>query len=112
FLTMFFGATGPFVAAYLKPRKMARHDQVATHAMFMTFQHGLKVAMFGFLGFALAPWIGFILALVLSGVAGTWAGKLILSRMSDRGFHRVLSVVLALVALRLVYMAGRALLAG
>lgn len=112
FLTMFFGATGPFIAAYLKPRKMARHDQVATHAMFMTFQHGLKVAMFSLLGFVLAPWVGFIVALVLSGVAGTWAGKLALSRMSDHGFHRVLSVVLALIALRLIYMAGSALLAG
>lgn len=102
-LTMFFGATGPFVAAYLKPLNLPRQDQVATHACFMTLQHGLKVAVFSALGFALLPWLGFIIAMSLAGLFGTWIGKTVLNRMTDHGYQRILSVILFVLALRLLY---------
>ena len=103
FLTMFFGATGPFVAAYVKTLKLDRHTHVATHAALMTVQHGLKVAVFGALGFAYAPWALFITGLIATGAAGTWVGKHVLGKMSDHGFHRVLNVLLILIALRLIW---------
>ncbi len=103
FLTMFFGATGPFVAGYVKALKLDRHTHVATHAALMTVQHGLKVAMFGVLGFAYASWAVFIVGLILAGVLGTWVGKRVLGHMSDHGFHRVLNVILVLIALRLIW---------
>lgn len=103
FLSMFFGATGPFVAAYVKTMQLDRHTHVATHAALMTVQHGLKVAMFGALGFAYAPWAPFIAALILCGAVGTWVGKHVLGRLSDHGFHRVLNGLLILIALRLLW---------
>lgn len=103
FLTMFFGATGPFVAAYVKALKLDRHAHVATHAALMTVQHGLKVAMFGFLGFAYTSWAAFIVGLIIAGALGTWVGKLVLGKMSDHGFHRALNVILVLIALRLIW---------
>lgn len=103
FLTMFFGATGPFVAGYLKALKLDRHVHTATNAALMTVQHGLKVAVFGVLGFAYADWAIFIAGLILAGAFGTWVGKLVLGRMSDHGFHRILNVVLVLIALRLIW---------
>ena len=39
FLTMFFGATGPFVASYLKTLRLDRHTQLVTHSVCMTLQH-------------------------------------------------------------------------
>jgi len=103
FLTMFFGATGPFVAGFVKAQNLDRHTHIATHAALMTVQHGLKVAMFGFLGFAFADWALFIAGLIAAGAFGTWAGKLVLGRMTDHGFHRVLNVILVLIALRLIW---------
>jgi uncharacterized membrane protein YfcA len=43
FLTMFFGGTGPFVAAYVKTMGFTRMTHVATHALLMTVQHLLGV---------------------------------------------------------------------
>jgi uncharacterized membrane protein YfcA len=102
-LTMFFGATGLFVANYTKSFGLPRHDHVATHAALMTVQHGLKVAVFGVLGFAFWPWAGVILVLVLAGLAGTYSGKLALNRMTDHGFKRALDILLILISLRLIW---------
>ena len=103
FLTMFFGATGLFVANYTKAFALPRHDHVATHAALMTLQHGLKVVIFGLLGFAFGPWALVILALVAAGLAGTLAGRLVLNRITDHGFKRALDVILVLISLRLIW---------
>ena len=103
FLTMFFGATGVFVANYTKSLRLPRHDHVATHAALMTVQHGLKVAIFGLLGFAFGPWAMVILALIGSGLLGTLAGRSVLNRISDHGFKRALDVILVLISLRLIW---------
>ncbi len=103
FLTMFFGATGPFVAGFVKSLDLNRHNHVATQAALMTIQHGLKVAMFGFLGFAYGPWTGFIVGLIGAGACGTYVGKHLLSQMSDHGFHRILNILLVLIAVRLIF---------
>lgn len=102
FLTMFFGATGPFVASYTKTLKLDRHPHVATHAAFMTIQHALKVIVFGFLGFAYSPWLLTIVGLIAAGTLGTYVGKKLLNRLSNHNFHKVLNVLLVLIALRLI----------
>lgn len=103
FLTMFFGATGPFVATFTKSLSLGRHAHVATHASFMTIQHVVKTAMFGILGFAFAPWIAFTGAMIVAGLAGTILGGRVLNRLSDARFRRALDIVLLIIALRLVY---------
>ncbi len=103
FLTMFFGATGVFVANFSKSLKLPRQDHVATHAVLMTLQHLLKVVAFGMLGFAFGPWMGFMAAMIVAGFLGTMAGRHVLLRISDVGFKRALDVVLVLISLRLIW---------
>lgn len=103
FLTMFFGATGPFVATFTKSLDLDRHAYVATHGTLMTIQHLLKTLVFGFLGFAFAPWAGFIAAMIAAGAVGTLLGRLVLDRMTDHRFRLALNIVLCLLALRLVW---------
>ncbi|WP_071673119.1 sulfite exporter TauE/SafE family protein [Nioella nitratireducens] len=103
FLTMFFGATGLFVANFIKSMDLPRHRHVATHATLMTVQHALKVIVFGFLGFAFGGWVPFIGAMILSGLVGTVSGRLLLNRMTDHGFKRALNVVLLLISARLIW---------
>ncbi|MBP0484536.1 sulfite exporter TauE/SafE family protein [Sagittula salina] len=110
FLTMFFGATGLFVATYTKSQQLPRHAHVATHATLMTVQHGLKTLAFGLLGFAFSHWWGFVMAMIASGFLGTVVGKLCLNRMDDRRFQLALNAVLILLALRLVWAGGRGVL--
>ncbi|MCT7378037.1 sulfite exporter TauE/SafE family protein [Chelativorans salis] len=103
FLTMFFGATGPFVAIYTKSHSLPRHAHVATHAMLMTIQHGVKTVAFGLLGFAFTEWLFFIVAMILFGLAGTLTGRLLLNRMDDHRFRYALNIVLSILAVRLIF---------
>jgi uncharacterized membrane protein YfcA len=102
FLTMFFGATGLFVANYTKSLALPRHAHVATHAALMTLQHGLKVVVFGFLGFAFAEWGLFVLAMIGIGLVGTLSGRLFLDRLPEAWFRRALDALLVLISLRLI----------
>lgn len=103
FLTMFFGATGVFVATYTKALNLSRQGIVGTHAAFMTVQHCLKIVVFGLLGFAYGPWIGIMVLMILSGLIGTLLGKRVLERMTDNGFRRAFDILLLLVAARLIW---------
>lgn len=102
-LSMFFGASGPFVNTYVKALGLGRHAHVATTAALLSGQHLLKSIAFGALGFAYAPWAGLIGALILCGLAGTWTGKRLLNRMTDARFRQALNLVLLLLSARLVW---------
>lgn len=102
FLTMFFGATGLFVASYSRALQLPRHGYVATHGALMTLQHMLKVIVFGLLGFALAEWGLFVLAMIATGLLGTLTGRHFLDRSNERWFRRALDAILVLVSLRLI----------
>jgi len=103
FLTMFFGATGLFVASYTKSLNLPRHGHVATHAALMTLQHALKVVVFGILGFAFSDWWGVIALMIGAGAAGTWAGRGVLNRIGDRHFRIALNALLLLISARLIW---------
>ncbi len=103
FLTMFVGATGSFIAAMVKTFNFGRMEHVATHAVCMVAQHVVKVVVFGLLGFQFGPYLGLIIAMIASGFLGTVIGKRFLLKTNDIKFHRVLSIILTLLALRLIY---------
>ncbi len=112
FLTMFFGASGVFVASFTRSLGLTRQGTVGTHAALMVLQHGLKVAMFAALGFAYGPWLGFIAAMALAGFLGTLVGRQVLEGWSDHRFRRGFDAILVLLALRLIWGGGSALWAG
>ncbi|WP_339950077.1 TSUP family transporter [uncultured Albimonas sp.] len=109
-LSMFFGATGPFVAAYVKTLALGRMEHVATHAAMMTAQHLLKVIAFGFLGFAFGPWLAPIALMAAAGFLGTLVGKRALMRSNDALFKRALTALLCLLAARLIWSGAAGLL--
>lgn len=110
FLTMFFGATGVFVAAMVKSLQLDRLTFVASHAACMTVQHGIKVVAFGFLGFAYGRYAPLMVLMVASGLLGTLAGRYVLARTADERFHLILNGLLTILALRLLWQGVRALL--
>ena len=102
FLTMFFGATGPIAATMLSATKLGRLDIVATHAACMVAQHGLKILVFGFLGFAYASWAWLIAAILAFGFAGTYLGTRYLRRMPEAVFQRGFKFALTTIAIYLL----------
>lgn len=103
FLTMFFGATGPFVAAFVKTQQLDRMGHTATHATLMTIQHSLKTVAFGFLGFAFSIWAGLVALVIGAGFLGTIAGRHVLLRVDEDLFRFTLNLILAVLAARLIY---------
>lgn len=102
-LTMFFGATGPFVAAWIKTLSFDRMTHVATQATCMTLQHAIKTVMFALLGFAFQQWWLPILLMIAAGFVGTIVGKAVLTRIDDKKFKIALNIMLVVLSLRLIW---------
>ncbi|WP_419904298.1 sulfite exporter TauE/SafE family protein [Kiloniella sp.] len=103
--SMFIGASGPITAAFLPKSKLDRQQLVATHAGTMVLQHGFKIFALGLLGFVYSPWIGLLIAMLISGFLGSLAGRAILWRIPEQRFKLVFNIVLTLLALRMLYQA-------
>lgn len=106
FATMFLGATGPLLAAFLSPDRYGRDRTVASHATCMSIQHLFKITAFGFLGFVLVEWLPLTIAMILSGFAGTWLGRHLLRKLPEATFKMVFKGVLTVLAIRLLYKAA------
>jgi uncharacterized membrane protein YfcA len=106
FISLFVGATGPLVAAFIKQIHTDRFRTVATFATAMTLQHAPKALVFGIAGFAFVDWLAFMLAMIACGFAGTWLGLRWLNRLSDRRFNLFFNVILTLLAVRLLWQAA------
>lgn len=102
FLTLFVGATGPFVQSIFVALGFDRKQIVATHAVCMTIQHGLKVVAFGALGFSFREWLLLLVAMIASGFLGTWLGTKLLERLPEQLFQVLLKAILSVIALDLL----------
>lgn len=102
-LTMFVGATGPFVSVVIKRMELGKFRQVANMSICLVVQHSMKVVVFALLGFSFAPYIGFILLLVAFGFVGTLVGRQLLERLSEELFMKILSGILTVLAIRLLF---------
>jgi uncharacterized membrane protein YfcA len=111
FLTMFFGATGNFIAAMVKSMNLYPVPHVATHSLMMTFQHFVKVLIFGLIGFQFGPYIILIIGMLISGFIGTIMGSRFLTKAGGRYFKPVLNTILFLAAARLIWAGVEGLLA-
>jgi len=105
FMTLFAGATGPLVAAFIKQIHADRFRTVATFAAAMSAQNILKVSVFAHAGFKLMPWLPLLIAMVVAGAVGTWLGLSVLKRMQDHHFKWLFNIVLSLLAARLIWQA-------
>ena len=103
FTTMFVGGTGPLVAPFIKANTDDRRVTVATHAAFMSWQHGIKILTFGILGFAFSTYAVLIAVMIITGVVGTWCGKTILTWMPEKIFRLAFNTILTLLALSLIH---------
>ena len=102
FLTLFVGASGPFMTAVLsKIEGYSRVNLIATGGACMTLQHAAKVAIFFGLGFAYAPWALLVASCLASGFVGTLIGTRVLRSLNEAMFRRALRWLLTALALYL-----------
>ncbi len=102
FLTLFLGATGPFVKSIFVSMHFDRKQIIATDAVCMTIQHGLKVIVFGVLGFSFQEWFFLLTLMIASGFMGTLLGTKLLERLPERLFQVLIKGLLTIIALDLL----------
>jgi len=103
FLTMFVGATGPFVVTLLCGFKLEKVTLIASSGALLVFQHLFKVIVFISLGFVFEPYIGLMILMVCAGFIGTILGKSVLLKIDEQRFKRVLQILLSALAIRLLW---------
>jgi len=108
FLTVFVGATGPFVAPFFLRDDLAKEQVVATKAVCQSWGHLLKVPAFLALGFSFERHLGLLVVLVGGVVLGTLAGRRLLSRLSEQAFVRLFEATLVVIAVWLLVQSGLA----
>ena len=103
FTTMFVGGTGALLGPYIKRITNERRITVATHGAYMSLQHGIKIIIFGLLGFTFTPYILLIVFMIIFGMIGTWIGKYILNWMPEKSFSFGFNLILVILAIGLIY---------
>jgi len=104
---MFVGSSGSLIAPFIAAACPDRQQYVATHSVLMSLVHGLKIAVFGLLGFAIAAYLPLMAAMIGAAFFGNWFGRTLLRRMPEALFRRIFQVVLSLLAVRLLYAGAR-----
>lgn len=102
FLSMFFGASGPLMAAFFDRAFSERKQMMATSGAAMIIVHALKTAAFATAGFVFAPFAPLIAAMIASGYIGTRLGTNMLAAMPERVFRVGLRGLITVMAVDLI----------
>ncbi|MDH3656139.1 MAG: sulfite exporter TauE/SafE family protein [Myxococcales bacterium] len=101
-LTIFVGATGPFLAPFFLRDDFDNEQVIATKAVCQTWLHLLKIPAFLALSFDYAPYAPVLVGLVVAVIGGTYFGKHLLSRISKERFVFSFQLVLAILSVYLI----------
>jgi len=93
FATTVANAAGPVMNLYLLARRLPKHEFVATGAWFFFVVNLVKLPIYGFHGLIDRRSLAFDLALAPSVVAGALLGRLVLRRMPQAIFDRLVMVL-------------------
>ena len=105
-LNIIVGVVGPVLSTFLVGRNLSRQSMVVTISVFSLMGHISKVIGFVIIGFSFAEYGFTIVAMIPPIVLGTYLGRCFLGRISDILFKKVLRVVLAGLAAKLIVWNG------
>jgi uncharacterized membrane protein YfcA len=106
FASMFVGATGLLIGAFMPPGKLGRMTTVSMQAVCAMLQHALKILVFGMLGFAFWEWVPLVIAMIATGFLGTFTGKTLLERIPEKAFGYLFKGLLTILSIRLISLAA------
>jgi uncharacterized membrane protein YfcA len=102
FISLFVGATGPFMAPFFLRDDLVKEEIIATKAACQLVLHFLKIGAFLTLGFAFAEHIPTLAILLVMVIGGAMTGKRLLSHLRQETFVRIFIAVLVLMAIQLI----------
>ena len=102
FIGIFFGASGPFTSIFYMRQGIIKEELVGTKAVCQTIDHLIKICLFGFIGISVTSAGTTIGYLSVAVIGGTFIGKKLLNRISDRAFMVIFKILLLIIAARIV----------
>ncbi|MDZ4660563.1 MAG: sulfite exporter TauE/SafE family protein [Pseudomonadota bacterium] len=103
FLSLFIGAVGPLLAAFLVRNDLKRENLVATQAACQAGTHFVKILVFFSLGFVIGPYLPIMIGMIAFGFLGNWVGKKLLNRIPTQKFTIAVKIVISLLAIKLFF---------
>lgn len=101
-LGMLAGATGPVGAAVLMRRSIQRDWLVVNTALYMSLNHGMRMAAFLLIGFSFGQWWQLLGGMIAAVICGSWVGTRLRSRLPQYDFQRLFRWLVTLLALRMI----------
>ena len=103
FSTLF--AYGALLHAVILHTGLGRRAVVGTMAASLTGMGIFKIAGYAWYGFDYSPYLEIIVFSVLAAFIGTWIGKLLIERISEKLFRAVFRLLVTVMAVRMLYVA-------
>jgi uncharacterized membrane protein YfcA len=103
FTSMIGSAGGPTFQVYLTPQRLPRDVFVGTGCIFFAVLNWIKIVPFTALGQITGENLTTSFALFPLAIASTWAGVLLVRRVSGERFYTMINVLLILVGLKLTW---------
>ena len=110
FTSMIANAGGPPFQIYVLPQRLPRDVFVGTGVLFFALVNWIKVPPYIALGQFTRDNLATSVALFPLAIASTWAGVLLVRRVSGERFYTIIYVLLTMVGLKLIWNAVTALL--
>ena len=102
FLSLFIGAVGPLLAAFLVRKDLKKESMVATQAACQAATHLAKILVFFSLGFVIGPYASILIGMIAFGFLGNWVGQKILHRIPTETFSVIIKVIISILAIKLL----------
>ena len=102
FLSLFVGATGPFLAPFFFRDDFAKEEVIATKAVCQSIGHFLKIPAFLVLGFPYAEHLFPLGIMVATVIVGTLIGKRVLHHLPRIWFVRLFETILFFIGIWLI----------
>ena len=102
FMSLFVGVAGPLTGPFLIRERVNKDQIVVTSAVISLISHGLKILIFGLVGFIFAPFLTLIAGMLLSVTFGSWAGTRIREHVSEDFFLKLFKVIVTILAARMI----------
>jgi uncharacterized membrane protein YfcA len=105
FLSLFIGATGPFIAPFFLHAGLDKKGLVASKAFCQAVLHTTKMVAYFVSGFVLTPWLEELAWMIPAVILGNMLGKKILFKLPEDQFRSILKLLITLAALRVIWLA-------
>lgn len=103
FVSLFVGGVAALIAAAVDQKHADHGKVIATMTASLIYQHGVKIVIFGLLGFSFGAFAELMVAMFLAAIAGTWVGKRVLIGVPQSVVKPIFKALVTILGAKLIF---------